>query len=63
MLMMTSLAELAENLGNNDFQQLRKEFPNPIDFELVKKKGIFPYDFFTSLEKMNQSELPSRNDF
>ena len=62
-LMMTSLAELAENLGNNDFQQLRKEFPNPIDFELVKKKGIFPYDFFTSLEKMNQSELPSRNDF
>lgn len=30
---------------------------------LLKRKGVFPYDFIDSIEKLNHSELPVKSDF
>ena len=62
-MMMTSLSELADNLNDGDFLELSTVFPDPKDFQLLRKKGTFPYDWFSSLEKLEVSELPSQDDF
>ena len=33
------------------------------DNELLKKKGVFPYEFMTDFEKLNASELPPKKAF
>ena len=30
---------------------------------LLKRKGIFPYDYVTSFDKLNERELPSKLEF
>lgn len=43
-----SLATLTKNLaqeGNHHFKYLRKSFPNPENFSLLTRKGVFPYDY------------------
>ncbi len=62
-MMMSSLSELADNLTNADFHQLSMEFPDPEDFLLLRKKGVFPYDWFSNLDKLKESKLPSREEF
>lgn len=48
-MMMTFLSELADNLNEEDFHELHVAFPEAADFELMRKKGEFPYDYFSSL--------------
>ena len=32
-------------------------------FEMVKKKGIFPYDYIDSINRFEETRLPNRRDF
>ena len=41
-----SLDKLVNNLNDNDFKYLSKKFPNKL--EIVKQKGIYPYEYMNS---------------
>ena len=51
----SSLDKLVKNLGSEDFKYLSEEFSNE-KLELVKKKGIYPYEY---LGKVNYLKLTS----
>ena len=58
-----SLDKLTSTLNVDDFIYIKKAFPKAEEFELVKKKGIFAYDFLDSLEKLKFDKLPSKEEF
>ena len=60
--MSSSLDELVSNLPAEAFKYTSKKFENE-KFELMRKKGIYPYDFMDSFEKFNKTELPTKEDF
>lgn len=57
------LEDLAEILSDNDCVILRSQFPNENEFKLLRRKGVFPYEYLDSLEKLNDTKLPKRSDF
>lgn len=62
--MASSLDSLAKNLETHQFIETRKAFPNDELFDLVTRKGVFPYEFANSYEKLQTTqELPSREQF
>ena len=38
-------------------------FSNTVHFDLIRKKGIFPYDYLNSFERLNDPKLPSKELF
>ena len=66
--MATSLVQLAANLlkkGREQFVHLQKEFANetPEKMGMILRKGIYPYDFMCSFERLKHRVLPSRQKF
>ena len=61
----TSLDKLSSIMDRNDFEILKKEFSHLNDdtFNLLTKKGVFPYDYISCLEKLNDTELPTKKYF
>ena len=55
-----ALDSLAGNLKSDQFKTLENEMGTS---ELLKKKGVFPYDFMTGFDKLAVSKLPSKRDF
>lgn len=58
----TSLSTLVENLDPEKFYNLKKEFPDEEHFKLLRK-GVFPYDWFDSLQKLYETQLPPKDAF
>ena len=61
--MSSSLEKLASNLLDEDFIYTKKYFTDPVQFGLVKRKGVYPYDYMDSFSKFNDTELPEREEF
>ena len=61
--MSSSLEKLASNLSDEGFIYTRKYFTDEIQLDLMKKKGVYPYDYMDSFSKFNDTELPKREDF
>ena len=61
--MSSSLDKLASNLSEDDFIYTKKYFTDPIQFNLMKRKGVYPYDYMDSFSKFNDTELPQRKEF
>ena len=61
--MNSSLEKLASNLEDEDFIYTKKYFTDPVQFNLMKRKGVYPYDYMDSFSKFNDRELPKREDF
>lgn len=59
----TSLENLANNLSDNQFQETVKHFPDGEQFNLIRQKGVFPYSFLTTLDKLNSKILPTKEEF
>ena len=60
----TSLEKLVENLkdkGNDNFIHMKKQFST--DYELLLKKGVYPYDWVDSLDKLSHDGLPEYEQF
>ncbi|XP_046743273.1 uncharacterized protein LOC124409598 [Diprion similis] len=63
--MSSSLAELSSYLRHNDLTNLKCQFPKATDsqFNLLTRKGIFPYDYVTEADRLNERSLPSKESF
>ena len=60
--MSTSLAKLASNLPDDHFKYLEKYYQGE-KLELVKRKGVFPYEYINSLERLKENKLPPQEAF
>ena len=61
--MSSSLNKLASNLESFPFSQvLLKEYSH-LQEDTVKRKGVFPYSFFDSFDRLKDSCLPQREHF
>ena len=60
--MNSSLDSLVKHLVDKDFKYLSKEFSGKY-LEVVKEKGIYPYEYMNSFKKINETELPSKDKF
>ncbi len=58
----SSIEKLAKTLNANDFVHLQHHFPEQ-NIELLKRKGVFPYDYIASLDKLNECKLPTKDKF
>lgn len=61
--MASSLDTLAKNLSDDNFCSVREHFPNDIEFNLMKRKGVFCYEYLSTFDKLNERKLPDINNF
>ena len=57
----SSLANLVKNLKPEDFLNTKKIFEKNVD--LLTRKGVYPYDYVSSLEKLSETRLPPKEEF
>ena len=62
LLVKSSLDKLVKNLGSEDFKYLSEAFSGQ-KLELVKKKGVYPYEYFNSFKNFKESKLPDIDKF
>ena len=59
---LSALGTLVDNLNKNNCKNLRK-FYKEEKFKLLKRKGVYPYDYVDSLEKLSDNKLPLKEEF
>ena len=57
----TSLANLVSNLSLGDFINTKHVFKS--NTELLTRKGVYPYDYVSSLDKLSETKLPPKEEF
>ena len=57
----TSVANLVSNSQPSDFQNLNKVIKENVS--LLARKGCYPYDYVSSIDKFQETKLPSKEDF
>ena len=61
--MSQSLDRLSSNLSDDALFHTRGAFPNDREFSLIKRKGVYPYDYMDSFKRFSEKSLPRREDF
>lgn len=65
--MAASLSQLASLLPSSEKKILWREFENeiysPEQIRLLERKGVFPYDYVTCNERLDETSLPARHHF
>ena len=57
----TSLANLVSNLSSDDFYNTKHIFKS--NTSLLTRKGVYPYDYVSSLDKLSETQLPPKKEF
>ena len=57
-----SLDSLVKILMDGDFKYLSEEFTGKF-LELVKEKGVYPYEYMGSFKKFSENKLPDKCGF
>ena len=57
----TSLANLVGNLQPDDFHNTKEIFRENIN--QLTRKGVYPYDYVSSMEKLSEAQLPPKEEF
>ena len=60
--MSSSLDNLVKNLPDEAFKYTKQEFKKE-QFNLMKQKGIYPYDHMDSFDRFNETQLPKKQNF
>ena len=60
--MATSLDKFSGNLDESQLKILSRFF-TPEQLPLLRRKGVFPYEYLDSFEKLNKTRLPSKEAF
>ena len=58
-----SLGNLVKTLEVDEFKYLREAFPIQHEFQLIKRKGVYPYDYMDSFARFDESRQPSQDAF
>lgn len=58
----TSISKLTKSLSEDDFIETKKIVPDG-KLNLITRKGVFCYDYIDSLDKFEETSLPSKNNF
>ena len=61
--MSSSLCKLADNLPEDKFIYTSEYFSDERQFQLMKRKGVYPYDYMDSFSKFSDKKLPQKEDF
>ena len=56
-----SLANLVRNLQPDDFRNTKTIFKDKT--ELLTRKGVYPYDYVSSIETLTETQLPPKEEF
>ena len=57
----TSLANLVSNLQPSDFINTKHVFKT--NTSLLTRKGLYPYDYVSTLDKLSETQLPPKEEF
>ena len=57
----TSLANLVGNLQPDDFHNTKEIIKENVN--LLTRKGVYPYDYVSSIEKLSETQLPPKEQF
>ena len=60
--MNSNLNKLVKSLSDNYFKNSSQEFGGDL-LQLVKKKGVYPYEYIESFKKFLEDKLPDRSKF
>ena len=60
--MISSLDKLVSNLAKEAFKYTSEEFIGK-KFNLMSRKGVYPYDYMDCFEKFDQTDLPTKEQF
>ena len=60
--MATSLDSLVNNLPKDDFNNLKRYYTGD-KLSLLTRKGVYPYEYMDSLERLKETQLPPREAF
>ena len=60
--MAASLDKLVNNLPKDDFGNLKRHYTGK-KFNLLTRKGVYPYEYMDSLEKLKETKLPPKEAF
>ena len=61
--MSSSLANLANNLHTLPLTETLSQKYMSLSLDTLRRKGVFPYSYFSSLETLNETCLPTRDAF
>ena len=60
------LSKLVDNLvteGDQHLHHIKHHFPDPNHRKLLHRKGVYPYEWMNSMEKMEHTSLPPKECF
>ena len=60
--MVASLESLVNNLPKDDFVNLKRHYKGE-KFNLLTRKGVYPYEYMDSLKKLKETKLPPKEVF
>ena len=60
---LASLDDLINSLSTDQCKNLKKFYPNERKFNLLRRKGNYPYDWVDSIDKIAETSLPSKDAF
>ena len=60
--MAVSLDSLLNNLPKDDFNNLKKYYTGD-KLSLVKRKGVYPYEYMNTLDRLKETKLPPKEAF
>ena len=58
-----SLDNLARQMKDSDFKCMTRFFPDPTKRALMLRKGVYLYNYMTSMDKFNKTQLPTQSAF
>jgi hypothetical protein len=59
----SSLDKLSDNLSTDQLPNLSKFYPDRDQFERLKRKGVYPYEWMDDVSKINHNQLPPTESF
>ena len=61
--MAKSLDELSSNLSDGQCKNLREFYKDEDVFKLMRRKGVYPYEYMDSWERFEETKLPVKEAF